>query len=196
MGEPSGRAVEYRAPSFSWASIDGAVSPSSVDGSKPLTRILDVNLEYLSDDTTGLIKSGSLVLECDLHKVTLTPNPHPKLHHLFIMTINGKEVRQPDGPEWERSGPVLTLDDEVEVFDPSKSEDIYLLPARIWEDEKPMLTILLLELVDRAEATYRRIGIANAPKEIEIEMLTRPDDEAASLPALFYQSGRHSIRLV
>lgn len=91
---------------------------------------------------------------------------------------------------------MVQLDEMKEDFDPEESQALYCVPARIWEDEKPMLTVLLLELVHRGEATYRRFGVANSRRQVEMEVLLRTSDEAADFPALEYRDGRHVIRLV
>lgn len=196
-GDPSRRALEYRGPSFSWVSIDGPISPSSIDGSKPLTKLIDVDIEYATEDISGLVKSGSLVLECQLQKLSLEESPHTAVdRRIYATFVNGLQVCQDDGPEWERIGPVILLDEEREAFDPTTSAALYCVPARILEEEKPLLTVLLLELVDTQNAIYRRIGIANSMKHVEIEIMLKEVDEAASFPALSYAEGRHCIRLI
>lgn len=194
---PPRRALEYRGPSFSWVSIDGPVSPSSIDGSKPLTKVIDVKMEYVTEDITGLVESGSLVLECQLQKLSLQESPYTILDpRIYIMCVNGIQVCQSDGPEWEQIGPITLLDEERDTFDPTTLDMLYCVPAQILEEERPILEVLLLELVDRNRSVYRRSGIANSLKEVEMEIILKQTDEAASFPALSYTDGKHCIRLI
>jgi len=60
------RPSQWRAPTWSWASVDGPVGFVEADWheSENLADVIDVKCERLSKDTTGQLKSGYLTLLC------------------------------------------------------------------------------------------------------------------------------------
>ncbi|KAF1982476.1 HET-domain-containing protein [Aulographum hederae CBS 113979] len=68
----------YRAPSWSWASVDGAVNPRRGvrrDTMKPLVRVLEATTKPLTKDPTGQIQGGFLRLAGSLRQITLAKHP-------------------------------------------------------------------------------------------------------------------------
>ena len=60
-GLPASRPSNYRAPTWSWMSIDGAVLPGNVsrgDRWELLPSYLDASIEPLGNDSTAQIKDG------------------------------------------------------------------------------------------------------------------------------------------
>lgn len=67
----------YRAHSWSWASIDGVVSPKSVEDHVFSTlRVQEVHLEYATQDPTGELLGGYLMLDCQLQNLKLRRERH------------------------------------------------------------------------------------------------------------------------
>ena len=69
------RASNYRAPSWSWASIDGPVlSPGRTSPKSPINaaRLLDVHVELLTDDPYGAIKTAYIRLQASLVSARVT----------------------------------------------------------------------------------------------------------------------------
>lgn len=65
-GHPSSRPSKYRAPSWSWASIDGCVVPGNVNGQDEWNLVptfLDASVDLLSEDTTGQVTGGRIVAQ-------------------------------------------------------------------------------------------------------------------------------------
>jgi len=58
--------TEYRAPSWSWASLDAEIEYHSLNH-EPLTTYVNVQVEPLGKDTFGRIASGSLTLKVSLN---------------------------------------------------------------------------------------------------------------------------------
>lgn len=58
------RPSSYRAPSWSWASIDGNIIPNNtetaMDICQPCLDVLSSNIDLVSEDTTGQVKGGDL----------------------------------------------------------------------------------------------------------------------------------------
>lgn len=105
--EPSQRSIEYRAPSFSWASIDGKISMGDITDRGMLIEVRDVKLDFVTGDQTGLVKGGFLRLSGTLKNLEIVRHP---LGQTWIMVVNGIEARRRDGEDWERLGPLVYLD--------------------------------------------------------------------------------------
>lgn len=75
-GTPSFRPNEYRAPSWSWASVEGRIFCSWVDGHRPsisYTQVLDIQVQPVGDkpeDVTGQLAWGYVVLQGEPFLVT------------------------------------------------------------------------------------------------------------------------------
>jgi hypothetical protein len=69
---------EYRAPSWSWASVEGKVwfdDPCQADR-QDLMKLLDVKIETVSADLTGQVRGGFVQVQCKLYSVdSLQGNP-------------------------------------------------------------------------------------------------------------------------
>ncbi|KAF4630202.1 hypothetical protein G7Y89_g7936 [Cudoniella acicularis] len=78
-GEPSKRPTRYRAPSWSWAAVDGMVRMNSDD--EPRTKapfeILDVTVELVGSDTTGQVKGAALKVLGHIMTVGVRDNKRP-----------------------------------------------------------------------------------------------------------------------
>ena len=92
-GWQSARPEKYRCPSFSWASIDGIIVPALADDEGILIKVKDVCITYMTEDKTGLVKDGYIIVQGTLKCL--------KLGRLigfrslaWRMTVNGTEVKQ------------------------------------------------------------------------------------------------------
>ena len=69
---PSRRLTEYRAPSWSWASVDGAISPVTWDKDehhmtvRDVMRVIDIRMEYATNSPCGAVTEGCLRLSGSL----------------------------------------------------------------------------------------------------------------------------------
>lgn len=75
FGGPHSRPKEWRAPSWSWASIDGMLSVTDLGGWDDLLEVKDVKVEVKGQNPFGEIKSGELRLSCTLEKLTVGEEP-------------------------------------------------------------------------------------------------------------------------
>lgn len=65
-GQPSSRPSTYRAPSWSWASIDGCVVPGNVNGNDEwdlVPTFLHASVDLLGEDTTGQVTGGRIIAQ-------------------------------------------------------------------------------------------------------------------------------------
>jgi hypothetical protein len=60
-GSPSCRPTHYRAPTWSWASIDGNIGTEAVNNDgKWAINVEDYYLDYATEDTTGIVTGVGL----------------------------------------------------------------------------------------------------------------------------------------
>ncbi|KAI0376402.1 HET-domain-containing protein [Hypomontagnella monticulosa] len=74
VGSPARRAADYRAPSWSWASLDGnLIMPDMfLEETIELSSILSTDMEFLGGDDTGEVKGGTLTLYGPVCRVKLS----------------------------------------------------------------------------------------------------------------------------
>jgi hypothetical protein len=66
---------DYRAPSWSWASVDGKIYiPTEVDAEGIQISIIDVTVQAVSADPTGMLAGGSIRLSGPLTTLEVWPN--------------------------------------------------------------------------------------------------------------------------
>ncbi|KAM5374780.1 hypothetical protein ACJZ2D_006274 [Fusarium nematophilum] len=195
-GSPSVRPQPYRAPSFSWASVDGLMfgAPSTDVGM--LIEVVDLHLDYVTDDATGLVKGGHLDLKGRLRPFEMAVQ-YADTQQQLLMRVGGVLVRDSDKSDFE-AGPLIMLDVSQERFD-LENEDgmLFYVPTREQADLGDYVNYLLLCSVDKSAGTFRRIGIVSTGSAEEIQML----DWAAcpvgqDLPCLGFADGLHTIRII
>lgn len=87
---PAKRAMVYRAPSWSWACVDGLLPISTITWVRPsyhntYSRLISTSIQYLTDDCFGEVTGGSLTLAVPLAVIFVTPNlrsPQPHREHI------------------------------------------------------------------------------------------------------------------
>lgn len=177
-GHPSSRPEPYIAPTWSWASIEGAISHGFYQFQllRPdalLIEILDAGTTPLSADETGQIIDGFIKLQGILLKISLDRiNRTGGGGNINMMSTVFEAAIYPDiAPE---RGPDVSLDEIANVV-PDNAEEtflaeainlsakpLYFLPVAIeWiaEDEDPCLTGILLEPQQKTRTTeFTRFG--------------------------------------
>ena len=194
--EPSQRSMEYRAPSFSWASIDGMISAAEITDKGMLVDVHEVKLDYVTDDKTGLVKGGYLRLSGTLKRLEIVRHP---LGQTWIMLVNGREARRREGEEWRRLGPLVQLDVHQDHFeDSNEKQSLYCMPARAPHGRWTFLSCLIFESVDETAGTFRRIGTAMSDDAEVMQILTEYCDNEVDLPCEHYDKDtrKHTIRLL
>jgi hypothetical protein len=189
----------YRAPSWSWASIDRQVfsDPKTEDG-KILYHVEDVYLDHATQDTTGRILSGWLQVRACLKPTRLVWH---RLH-------DGSDDL--DWDHWD-----LFLNDANEklhsiIFDApplsrtSFGEDnaqnrLFYIPTMKWTRKTDYNACgLLLRVVDRDEGVFERLGYIYEGGYMHLlAMLDDIEEEVKkSLPCIRYKDGLHTIRII
>ena len=193
----AGRPTCYRAPSFSWASIDGVITPGLPSDKGILLEIEGVHLDYVTNDITGAIKGGHLQLRGRLKEVQLLRRL-AKGRNQWILLLNGTEISTLEEPGCAgEMQPFVRLDDPREDFAESiAGKSLYCIPARISTNPEGNLYLLLLEALENARGTFRRIGFARSFVHVSKEALLATSENEPRLPCRAYRDGLHSITII
>jgi hypothetical protein len=82
---PSVRSSKYRAPSWSWASVDGVISPGGFADDGFLIDIVEASITPATSDLTSLVKSGYLRIRGVLKELQL--QRHEFLDNYWWMSV-------------------------------------------------------------------------------------------------------------
>ncbi|KAJ8063004.1 hypothetical protein OCU04_008249 [Sclerotinia nivalis] len=160
------RSTVYRAPSWSWASIDGSIFQSfgwkfGADVYYPLIDILEVVTDTVSKDELGQVKGGHIKLLgqiIDLEIIVIESERYYDSSPWTIL-VNGKATKL-----------CLNEDDhDMRITTPTKK--FCCLPLDIHQVEKPWFNGLVLECLDVTNNVYRRTGLLS-PKQYLFSRLT------------------------
>lgn len=188
--KPSVRPAEYRAPTFSWASVDGCVSHGDFTDKGILIEVVDVQIDYVTDDVTGPVKGGVLHLRGTLKKLKLERAMDTTT---WITIVNGVEVRSGN------SRPAIILDvDQADFEEQNQRERLHFIPIRAPVDRYQFFMGLILESVGEESATFRRLGVLMTSSQNLMQALLDSHDNEEYLPCKEYdeQSHRHTVHLI
>jgi hypothetical protein len=180
----------YRAPSWSWASVDGEVWFASYPHGREEAQaeIVGLHIEYATEDETGQILSGWLDLKGSLRSVQLEHSTRG-----WIVILEDEEIQN-----------IFVLLD-----DSSLEDNIIVQQSAAVEYFCMYVTSgfhLILRLVDCTNKLYERVGTArvyadHSPSGLDEETKSRSrsslDEETKrSLPCNRYEGGKHTIRII
>jgi hypothetical protein len=151
--ELSLRPSPYRAPSWSWACLDGHISPGGyyTEGSygtlEPLIDIINCDIKAATGDRTGAVIGGSLKISGWLASVQL----HLDAENRWRIFFNGKWWK-------DRQGFHIFLDCIV------SSSQIHCLPLFVDVHQSPeyFLACILLRPTGNLKGQFQRIGALGA----------------------------------
>ncbi|KAF5865938.1 hypothetical protein ETB97_001514 [Aspergillus alliaceus] len=146
------RPSPYRAPSWSWAGLDGRVSLSlvtdeQIQNVKPLIDILICKVHTATDDPFGAVTGGVLRLSGRLATIQLDPDSNNGWLVFF------------DGTWWsDRVGLFIRLDCAL------STHQLHCLPLFLDNHQLPIWNVscLLLEPTGDLKGQFRRVGALNA----------------------------------
>lgn len=198
------RPAEYRAPSWSWASIDGPVAPGSQLLKHSLIKVEEVHLEYLTDDVYGAVTRGWIRLRGALRQLQLVRiSPKTNRHSQWDMFLEGVKVVEPAMGKAISAYPLeVCLDLFHTGFEEENANNmLFAMFARklmVPQGVAGGLAMLLLRVVEKEKAIFERIGFARVPDLTTTELLLkaeRPTD-APAIPCLDERDGMHSICII
>lgn len=153
---PARESPDYRAPTWSWLSMDGRLDIRSYQSSDMtyFAEVVDLEMEYETKDTTIAIRSGLLHLQGVFRRVQLVF----QIEGVYDVTLDDQLV--------SRRG----IMDEIrpDLVERSKRGEIYLIPlfdSRHCSEGRPnsdlyIHRMLLLECMDQTLGIFERIGCA------------------------------------
>lgn len=144
----STRSPQYRAPSWSWAALDGPIVPGRPNIDRILVTVVEAVTELREPaNPLGQLKSGSIRLRGVLLSGNVRPleasAPWPEKLSIYFSSENARD-------HW------IYPDIEKEVFD--QPVFCFIISTKNQYDGT-LVQGLALHCVDRAEATYRRVGL-------------------------------------
>ncbi|RSL73912.1 hypothetical protein CEP54_000123 [Fusarium duplospermum] len=155
----------YRAPTWSWMASVGRVWPAEpmMDGLS-FIKVEKVHLDYVTEDTWGMLRGGWLHLRGHLKKLSLIDPDDWK------MVVNGVQVEARTERDVNMHIFFDTPDNET---DKESEPNLYCMIGKIVTDlYEGMVFVLVLELVNGETGTFKRIGIARGvPKDPELTFL-------------------------
>ncbi|KAI0406594.1 HET-domain-containing protein [Xylaria palmicola] len=196
-GQPTAPLVEYRAPSWSWASVDGAVvwprrglnsedraiawprrnlySELSYRFNTPLIEIDGFHVDYCTSNLTGDVSDGWLRLRGVLKRLQVVI-PDPRLPRPD--RIRGS------GVGWEKG--------ECSLFGMAVSVGQELVGS----DSKALMYVLLFQILDPMAGIFRRIGLAKADDNWFWREMMEKSRKDEGFPCVQYKDGMHLICVV
>lgn len=207
---------EYRAPSWSWASVDGAVA---YPGFGPvLNRVLDSNIAVfreavaipvVADDPFGPIKGGHLRVASLIRKVVILAIPGPPTNWRWAFSIQR--------PKAGEQGATTTTDlrlvpdpahgraivhSSVPIFDWSRELFLmYVVEMTSFKtDARASMGLVLSPVAGEDRGVYEKLGtfLFKMPKGGRSNLIS--GDEAGVLPSHCFESrdeeGRYVIRII
>jgi len=137
----------YRAPTWSWASIEGAISfagrKRNLDNLKatpnPYTRVVDVQIDYVTSNSFGEVANAFLLLECSFFcPVTLIQPQEPSKSKKIVI---GEST--------------FFAQIYIDSSDAYENTQTYFLPMH----QYPPHDGLLLQRADHSSNKYQRVGL-------------------------------------
>ncbi|KAF2130045.1 HET-domain-containing protein [Dothidotthia symphoricarpi CBS 119687] len=184
------RPVLYRAPTWSWASIEGPVLLYQWVPKQILFEVQDVVLEHATKDVTGRVKNGWLDLRGYLKpmKVTRDATRTRDLHVPWVST----------SPEFTLTFDVTPADESILENESEKDKFFFILGA-VGVPVEGYTYVLLLRIVDVAKGEYERVGVGSgflSPEELSFVVSELGEETKKKVPCLRYDNGQHTIRVI
>ena len=205
---PGRNSHHYRAPSFSWLSVEGYVTlqeeyvpkiaPNPFRRTerevKYLFGIVSLHMEHVNNEPTGPIRSGEIVLKGSLFPIVLSPgNDNDETGSYWNISLRDNSSLGGWGrPDFGREDfPTQSKGDEHFLFLGAKTQ---YFPPRI--------ICLVLEHSAGTKGTFRRVGLWNLWRDSCMRMINACADRSG-LPSLKYDHddadvkySYHTIRVV
>lgn len=146
-GLPSMRPPTYRAPSWSWLSIDANLI-NSINSDDLLIQILDAKIQLVDrDNPTGPIKNGTLTISGHLQSACL------QIGFKSGFQARAKYFLIDSGSDSEEQKYLVDVNFDEAAIQP---KEVFYVPGQFWSEDR--LTGLLLVPTRESEMEFRRVG--------------------------------------
>jgi hypothetical protein len=144
----------YRAPSWSWASIDGPIMLTDVFNGSVVATLEEVQLGFVDEkNKTGQLRSARLKIRAVVGSATWTiPKPFQIFHLGFA--IDGTDAALPSPGAVQ----MLSFDHFEEIFSDQQGAIAVVLAESVYADSKELQGLVLKPAGTGSDETYRRIG--------------------------------------
>lgn len=184
------RSAKYRAPTWSWASIDGPIQ--WLMGLNYGFDVADVKLENMTENVTGQIRYGHLDLRGFLFPLQLSTNSRGGFRSSAKVggaVLDGLVIA-PDSAAVDTNAVVAS----------TLAGDVFIMPCS-FDAVNVKYDGFILHCVDRLNGTFERLGVLFHIPPAKDGGCWNPSDEysnteKASWPCLSYEDGKHTIRII
>jgi hypothetical protein len=144
----------YRAPSWSWASIDGPIMLTDVFNGSVVAMLQEVQLGFVDEkNKTGQLRSARLKIRAIVGSATWTiPKPFQIFH--FGFAIDGTDAVLPSPGAVQG----LSFDQFEEIFSDQQGVIAVVLVESVYANSKELRGLVLKPASAGLDETYRRIG--------------------------------------
>lgn len=181
------RVKEYRAPSWSWASVDGIAATSNWSKQEPLADILDCKVELKGKNVFGEVKSGWIKMRAPLVPLTLDERIDPEGtgvpydNNPIVRTEKGSPKGVYSRFDFTFTGP-MGRENGLAMVESLKGVDIFgLILAKTLpenEEDKVSYRALIVRPTEGDNSTLQRLGFVNFSKKKlgDCSQLDHPDE--------------------
>lgn len=190
------RAQRYCAPSFSWASIDGPVLPGYPPNQGVLFSVNHVHIDHATNDDTGLVKGGYVLLKGALKKLGLYRISDAEAS--WMLEVNGCNMTERVGGGRVDESLQVYLDVDKPDFHADMEEgSLYCMPARRINNPSPDCVLCLL-LKHLGNGDFIRLGLSTMSMDNNRAVILERHGNAPLMPCKSYndQTGEHVFRLM
>jgi hypothetical protein len=159
-GEHTIKSLQYHAPSWSWASLEGKISVLHLQADiLALINPIEYNIEYATEDKYGQVTSGSICVSGKLYPHILAPYGSTWQMIFYDEDLNSGRYARP-----------AHMDISTDYYD----VEYYCLPVLL-EKSRPVHVVncLILQATENVQVEYSRIGRFSTHFKEDIDIMTQ-----------------------
>ncbi|KAF2161540.1 hypothetical protein M409DRAFT_27938 [Zasmidium cellare ATCC 36951] len=196
---PSRRSEVYRAPSWSWASVEGCAGSLRFTAKRGRWEVVDVVLDLAGEDEMSPVKDASLLLKCGMIKVTVSKDrkrePWAEERDFSFTGQDGESKNVKLCVDWDESGDSTNMGEK----------EAYIASAGFWEQKGSLRGhgLLLVHVEgDGHVGTYRRCAYWQTPpgdmnpELVVVKTLQEALKQAAEVPCVRWDGDARVIRMI
>ncbi|TID27527.1 homodimeric type dihydroorotase [Venturia nashicola] len=152
------RPSTYRAPSWSWASIDGWIFICPIRRFEDIVEVVDVQVQVKGENPYGEVSSGHIELRAPLERISIRKHGFGVekdlwLKHAMFCWWYGTDEEEVDDEEMNDGCFDIETDIELDL----ESLELYSLPLVADFTDDDLICVVLI-VVPEGEGRYKRVG--------------------------------------